>query len=151
MSRPTGPGGEVLAAGGVLLRWEGDTLAVAVIHRGRRRDWSFPKGHLEAGESSEEAALREVEEETGLRCRLLAALPSVRYGDNNGRMKQVDYWTMAVIDGGFCENDEVDELRWLGPPEAMGLLSYRTDREVLAAALATVGRDERAAPPRSVP
>ena len=123
MSQP-----EVRAAGGLVLR-DGD---VAVVHRPKYDDWSLPKGKLEPGETWEAAALREVHEETGLRCRLLAEAPDVHYTDSRGRPKRVRYWRMAVVDGDFAPNDEVDELRWLAPADAGALLSYDRDRELVA-------------------
>jgi 8-oxo-dGTP diphosphatase len=120
---------EVEAAGGVVLDREG---RVALVHRPRYDDWTLPKGKLDSGESFEEAALREVEEETGLRCRLVRELPSVEYADNKGRSKVVRYWLMQVEhDTGFVLNDEVDELRWLEPADALSLLSYERDAEVV--------------------
>jgi 8-oxo-dGTP diphosphatase len=122
MSQP-----EVRAAGGLVLR-DG---RVAVVHRPKYDDWSLPKGKLEAGEAWEDAALREVREETGLRCRLLGEAPDVRYTDRRGRPKRVRYWRMAVEDGEFTPNDEVDELRWLAPAEAAQALTYPHDRELV--------------------
>jgi 8-oxo-dGTP pyrophosphatase MutT (NUDIX family) len=124
------PVDRVEAAGGVVVR-DGRVL---LVHRPRYDDWSFPKGKLEPGESFEEAALREVEEETGLRCRLVRELPSVEYPVKD-RPKLVRYWLMEVEeDPGFVPNDEVDEVRWQSPSEALPLLSYDRDRELLAAA-----------------
>ena len=120
---------EVQAAGGVVLR-DG---RVAVVHRPRYDDWSLPKGKLDPGESFEDAALREVEEETGLRCHLVRELPAVEY-EVRGRPKLVRYWLMEVeAETAFVPNDEVDELRWLEPPEALALLSYDRDREPVLA------------------
>src|SRR5829696_7355509 len=97
---------QVDAAGGVVLR-DGK---VCVVHRARYDDWSLPKGKLDAGESFEQAALREVEEEAGLRCRLGRELAPVRY-TVKGRPKLVRYWVMEVVeDGGFAPDDEVDEV-----------------------------------------
>jgi 8-oxo-dGTP diphosphatase len=119
----------VHAAGGVVLR---DGL-VAVVHRPRYDDWSLPKGKLDPGESFEEAALREVEEETGLRCRLTRELPTVSY-DVRGRRKEVRYWAMEIEDETpFVPNDEVDQVRWVEPQEALALLSYDRDREPVLA------------------
>jgi 8-oxo-dGTP diphosphatase len=119
----------VSAAGGVVLR---DGL-LAVVHRPRYDDWSLPKGKLDDGESFEDAALREVEEETGLRCRLVRELPAVEY-EVRGRPKLVRYWAMEVTDETpFVPNDEVDEVRWLEPQEALALLSYDRDREPVLA------------------
>jgi 8-oxo-dGTP diphosphatase len=106
-----------------------------LVHRPRYDDWSFPKGKLDPGESFEEAALREVEEETGLRCRLARELPAIEYHDAKGRRKLVRYWLMEVeADTGFVPNDEVDELRRLAPDEAPALLTYDRDHDVLQAA-----------------
>jgi 8-oxo-dGTP diphosphatase len=106
---------------------------VAVIHRPRYRDWSLPKGKLEPGETWEQAAEREVHEETGLAVRLEEELPPVSYTDNKGRSKLVRYWLMeADPDGRFRPNDEVDELRWVSGEEAAGLLTHERDRELVA-------------------
>jgi 8-oxo-dGTP diphosphatase len=121
---------EVLAAGGLLVRDDG---RVAVIHRPRYDDWSLPKGKLEPGESFEAGALREVWEETGVRARIRDELDPVEYVDRKGRDKLVRWYRMDV-DGApdeFVPNDEVDELRWLTPAEALDLVSYAHDRELL--------------------
>ncbi|MCB0976185.1 MAG: NUDIX hydrolase [Acidimicrobiales bacterium] len=134
----------VRAAGGVVTRpVAGDgrssveDVEVLVVHRPRYDDWTIPKGKLDPGETWEQAALREVEEETGLRCDLCEPVAEVRYRDNKGRPKAVRYWRMTVIDGEFTPNDEVDEIRWLTPAEAAALLTYEHDRTLpgLAAGL----------------
>ena len=119
----------VEAAGGVVVR---DGL-VAVIHRPKYDDWSLPKGKLERGESWEEAAVREVREETGLVCSLGDEIgPPREYVDRKGRPKTVRYWRMEVEeDPGFEVNDEVDELRWLSVADAMRLLTHGSDRALL--------------------
>jgi 8-oxo-dGTP pyrophosphatase MutT (NUDIX family) len=124
----------VEAAGGVVWKVTSKGLVkVLLIHRPQYDDWSFPKGKLDEGETHRQAALREVEEETGLRCRTGEELPHVRYLDRKGRLKRVRYWTMEPIDGEFTANDEVDEVRWLAVDDAMVELTYRHDRAVLAA------------------
>jgi 8-oxo-dGTP diphosphatase len=115
------------AAGGVVMR-DG---RLAVVHRPKYDDWSLPKGHLEEGESWEEAALREVAEELGIRARLVRALEPVRYRTPKGRDKEVRYWVMEPVDGEFTPNDEVDDMRWVSPDEAGALLSYPADRELI--------------------
>lgn len=119
---------QVRAAGGLVV----EAGRVLVVHRPRHGDWSLPKGKLDAGESFEQAALREVEEEAGLRCSLREELESVHYSDDKGRPKLVRYWLMTVEQAAAFEpNDEVDELAWLPPDEAAERLSYPHDRELV--------------------
>jgi 8-oxo-dGTP diphosphatase len=144
----------VRAAGGVPLR-RSPRVEVAVVHRPHYDDWSFPKGKCDPGETDEAAALRELEEETGLVGRLGRELSAAHYRDHRGRPKIVRYWCIEVDgaplpasapndpaftpndpaftpnDPAFTPNDEVDELRWLTPAEAAGLLSYDHDRRLL--------------------
>ena len=130
----------VRAAGGVIRRPRRGPLGrraveIVVIHRPRYDDWSFPKGKLDDGEGDEQAALREVHEETGLACRILVPLGETSYADRRGRPKVVRYWLMEPEDGAgdapFRPNAEVDLLRWLPPDEAARLLTYPHDRELL--------------------
>ena len=131
---------EVKAAGGVVWRRAGDTIAIAIAHRPRYDDWSLPKGKLDQGESWEDGALREVEEETGMRCRLGEELEPTNYQDRKGRDKVVRYWLMEPVDDtDFVPNDEVDQLRWLAPPEAVDLLSYPHDKELVTSAAERLG------------
>ncbi len=128
----TGEDPDIRAAGGVLLRHEPlRRTRVAVIHRPKYKDWSLPKGKLEKGESWKEAALREVREETGYEARALEELPSVSYLDRKARSKLVRYWLMEPVGGGFEPHDEVDELRWVTRREALALLTYDHDRELV--------------------
>ena len=132
---------EVKASGGVVWRPAPDGgQELVVVHRPRYDDWSLPKGKLDSGESWEDAALREVEEEVGLRCRLGPELPPVSYRDHKGRAKVVRYWLMEPEnDTDFVPNDEVDQLRWLAPAEALELLSYPHDRELVESAAGRLG------------
>jgi 8-oxo-dGTP diphosphatase len=104
---------------------------VAIVHRPKYDDWTFPKGKLDAGETFEDAALREVREETGLECELGEELEPTRYHDRHGRPKVVRWWTMTPVSGEFEPNREVDELRWVTEDEARGLLTYERDQQLL--------------------
>jgi 8-oxo-(d)GTP phosphatase len=123
----------VRAAGGVLRRVGPEGVEVLLVHRPRYDDWTFPKGKAHPGESDEETALREVEEETGIRATLGVELPSSRYRDSNGRPKVVRYWTMRPESGSFEPHREVDEIEWLPVAGAESELSYERDVEVLRA------------------
>jgi 8-oxo-dGTP diphosphatase len=124
----------VRAAGGVVARRRNDgTTEVLLVHRPKYDDWAFPKGKALPGESDEDCALREVQEETGLRCVLEHELPSTAYRDQRGRRKVVRYWAMRSPGDDVQPGDEVDEARWLSLEQADALLSYDRDRAVLAA------------------
>jgi 8-oxo-dGTP diphosphatase len=122
----------VQAAGGLVVRRHRDALQIVVVHRPVHQDWSFPKGKLEEGETFDLAALREVEEETGLTCRLVRFIGHTEYVDRKGRPKAVAYWVMAPVAGSFTPNAEVDEARWVSLDEAARLLSYPRDSELVA-------------------
>ena len=127
---------EVRAAGGIVLREGADGPEVAVVHRPKYDDWSLPKGKLDPGEGWQEAALREVEEETGLECELGAELSPVTYLDAKGREKRVRWWLMRPCGGRFSASDEIDEMRWVSAAEADASLDYEHDRELVREALA---------------
>jgi len=122
----------IQAAGGLIVRHHAGELQIALVHRPVHQDWSYPKGKLEEGETYEDAAQREVLEETGFVCRLLRFIGHTEYTDRKGRPKVVAYWVMAAEAGTFVANEEVDELRWLDVGAAGSLLSYERDRELLA-------------------
>ncbi len=122
----------VHAAEGVVWRRspEGE-LEVLLVHRPKYDDWTLPKGKLDPGEGHAEAALREVREETGLRCALGPELASTSYRDRKGRPKHVRYWAMTPVGGRFTPTEEVDEILWLPVDEAKAVLSYIRDRPLL--------------------
>jgi 8-oxo-dGTP pyrophosphatase MutT (NUDIX family) len=115
----------VRAAGGVIER-DGSVL---LVHRPRYDDWSFPKGKLEGDETWEQGALREVEEETGLRCQLGEELGRTNY-DVDAGPKEVRYFRMTC-EGEPRAQNEVDEVRWVPLAEARTLLTQPRDRELL--------------------
>lgn len=122
----------VRAAGGVVWRRGHTGVEVLLVHRPRYDDWTLPKGKADPDESEDACALREVEEETGWRCRLGEDLGTVSYLDHGRRPKTVRYWAMEPLEGAFEPHAEVDEIRWLPVAEAAALLSYIRDRDVLA-------------------
>lgn len=126
--------GTVQAAGGVVSRHgPGGVLEVLLVHRPRYDDWTIPKGKLEPGETHEQAARREVLEETGVDCELGRELPSTSYRDRKGRPKTVRYWAMRPLAGEPVPSREVDELRWASLEEAATLLTHDHDGAVLRA------------------
>lgn len=125
--------GFVHAAGGVPWRRRNDgELEVLLVHRPHYDDWTFPKGKVQPGESDEQAARREVEEETGLRCKLGAELAGTIYRDRKLRPKLVRYWAMQPVAGDAIAQHEVDEVAWMRRDHAAGKLSYERDLDVLA-------------------
>lgn len=107
-------------------------LRVLLVHRPGHDDWGFPKGKADKGESSEETALREVLEETGYHCRVVAPLGTTRYRVTGG-VKEVVWFAMRPLPDspGFQPNDEIDEIKWVGRKKARDLLDYESDRRLL--------------------
>jgi len=108
------------------------------VHRPRYGDWSFPKGKALTGETDEDCALREVEEEAGLVCRLGAELPPTSYRDGAGRPKVVRWWAMEPVGGALAAATEADEARWVPLADVCELLTYERDRLLARAALAAL-------------
>jgi 8-oxo-dGTP diphosphatase len=102
---------------------------VLLVHRPAYGDWSFPKGKLDDGETWEQGALREVEEETGLRCELGEEVGRTNYPVAAGP-KEVRYYRMTA-DGEPRAQNEVDEVRWVPLTEARELLTHPRDRALL--------------------
>lgn len=129
--------GEVRAAGGVVLRTSEDGengLEVLLVHRGQYDDWTIPKGKVDPGETDEECAVREVEEETGLRCRLGRELPSIHWIDRFERPKVSRYWLLEAENASEAHpQNEIDAIEWMPLPAAIERLTYPRDAEVLRA------------------
>lgn len=127
-------GQTVLAAGGVITR-EGPEghPEVALIHRPKYDDWSLPKGKPLPGEDDLACAVREVEEETGLKPEVGPELPSTEYRDRNGRPKLVRYWAMRSNGGRLAPTEEIDRAVWKDLASAREALTYDRDRVVLDA------------------
>lgn len=126
----------IYAAGALLWREVEGKLLVAVIHRARYDDWSFPKGKQDPGEVLPQTAVREIREETGLKIKLGVRLKIVHYTVGNGIPKEVHYWAARVSDKAlanskFQPSEEVAKVEWKTPQEVRSLLTYDFDREVL--------------------
>jgi 8-oxo-dGTP pyrophosphatase MutT (NUDIX family) len=122
----------VRAGGGIVWRHDqGGPIEIVLIHRPAYDDWSFPKGKLHPGETEAQAALREVQEETGLWCRLGREVGTSSYRDPKRRPKTVRYWEMTPTAGNLGAANEVDDARWVPLGEALGLLTYDHDRRLL--------------------
>ena len=133
---------EQVSAGGVVYRRRGGRTEVALISVGERARWQLPKGLVGRGESPEEAALREVAEETGLTCEVVAELERVEYwyfskgGARRVRFhKFVHFYLMRFVSGDVSgHDDEVNEARWVEIEEAERVLAFKGERKVLAEA-----------------
>ena len=122
----------VLAGGGIVWRrGQGGGVEIVLVHRPVHDDWSFPKGKLDRDETEAQAALREVQEETGLWCRLGREVGTTAYRDPKGRPKTVRYWEMTPTAGILAAANEIDGARWVPLGEAPGLLTYDHDRRLL--------------------
>ena len=141
----TGPvAGPIVAAGAAVLRRHRGRAQVLLVHGAKYGDWTLPKGKLDPGETAGEAAVREVEEETGVRVRLGPPLPSQAYGflDRGGdvRSKVVHYWVGRVVGSddvsAYAQNAEITEVRWTPVDRAPDRLTHPRDAAVLHAALA---------------
>ncbi len=130
------------AAGGVVYDHRDGKTVVAVVHRPRYDDWALPKGHVDAGESWEETALREVAEETGVEARIEGPPHPVAYMLDEKTVKLVVIFPMSrVADLGTPPDPaEVDEVRWLDPQEALTRLSYPAEADLVGELLAGGGR-----------
>jgi 8-oxo-dGTP pyrophosphatase MutT (NUDIX family) len=130
----------VRAAGAVVWRRRDGRLEVLLVHRPRYDDWSFPKGKNAEGETDEDCALREVEEETSLHVTLRDELAATSYVAKGGP-KRVRYWLAEPLHPGEAQaQNEVDEVVWLAPDEAASRLSYARDLDVLRSALERLAR-----------
>jgi diadenosine hexaphosphate hydrolase (ATP-forming) len=125
-----------ISAGGLVVR-EGKMLLVQVENLEGEVRWTFPKGHLEAGEGCRQAALREVEEETGWACRIRKPLTTARYRFmRNGRevCKQVKWYLMAPVKKvGSRDGSEIMAVRWVSFAAARKLIIYPSDLELFEA------------------
>lgn len=133
----------IRAAGGVVWRDGPDGVEIVVIHRSRYGQWALPKGKLEPGESWEDAARREVREETGIDAEIEDVVGLARYAVD-GRPKVVRYWTMrAAGEQHFEPSEEVDQAVWAPIAEALRRLPHEEERAVVQKAGRMLADGER--------
>jgi 8-oxo-dGTP pyrophosphatase MutT (NUDIX family) len=128
-----------VSAGGVVFRRGGGRTEVALISVGEQNRWQLPKGLVDAGESSEDAALREAREETGLDAELVAPIEKIEYWYfSNGRgarvrfHKFVHFYLLRFTAGDVRDHDaEVNEARWIEIDEAIGMLAFKGERAIV--------------------
>lgn len=127
-----------LSAGGLVFRRDGGRLEILLI-RDRFNHWTLPKGHPDSGETPEQAALREILEETGIQGRIVGELPTTQYDfyhRGSQVTKTVRYFLVEATGGGLRPQEgEVVEVRWFKPAEVAGLRQYDNNRPILARAL----------------
>ncbi len=122
----------IQAAGAIVWRKSKDKTEVAVIHRPKYDDWSFPKGKVEINESLIACAHREVLEETNIQTEFGAFLGDVEYLTQDGK-KRVSFWAAkAISQSDFSPNSEVDQLKWVEVKKVKELLTLETDKKILA-------------------
>ncbi|MEU4213608.1 NUDIX hydrolase [Streptomyces sp. NPDC026206] len=138
MSGPVSGACPAVRAAGCVLWRRRERIELALVHRPKYGDWSWPKGKLKRGEDARAGAVREVLEETGMHCVLGPPLPSARYVAA-GRLKEVRYWAAEALGGSFEPGREVDRLLWLPPAEARERLTHDRDRPLVDALLLTWG------------
>jgi 8-oxo-dGTP pyrophosphatase MutT (NUDIX family) len=137
------------SAGGIVIRFSGGVPELVVGSRRRERDgltWTLPKGTPHRGETTEQTALREVAEETGLEVRITAPFDSIEYWfvQHGTRIhKTVNYFLMEATGGDLSHHDhEFEHVRWIAFDAAPTLLTFETERELVARAYAFVAARE---------
>ena len=137
----------IRAAGGILQRYTPQGDEVMIVYRKRHQDWTLPKGKVKDGESFQEAAMREVEEETGCSCRVGNYLGTISYADK-GVPKVVLFWKMSLIaEKGVTDSEEIGEALWMQVPDAIQRLTYAQEKALLS----RIGSAPRLAQPQLAP
>lgn len=143
------------SAGGVVYSVDAGRPHLVIGLRRREGDrrggtWTLPKGTPDPGETTEQTAIREVREESGLQVRIVEPLPSISYRfmqDGIRIHKTVHYFLMEPIGGDLSDHDrEFERVRWVPFDEAPGILTFETERSLVATALGLLPAAARSAP-----
>ena len=134
-----------VSAGGLVLRRQGSAFEALLIGRGNPRVWSLPKGHVEARETHEQAALREVREETGCWAEILSKLSDISYWfylNRSKHKKSVHFYLMRYLSGDTANHDhEVDEAAWFEIRAAKRALKYVNEKRLVDLAMEYIERE----------
>lgn len=133
--------GQIRAAGGIVVDPGPGGVRVLMVHRPRFGDWTIPRGKVMPGESDEDAALREVAEETGLACDLGEEAGVMHYRDRKGRDKLARYWLMFRRSGSFRPTAEVDRCEWVDIASAAALATRSGERDLLEGVARSLRRE----------
>jgi 8-oxo-dGTP pyrophosphatase MutT (NUDIX family) len=137
---------ELVSAGGVAYRKNGLSSEIVLIRTNKEGRWQLPKGLVDQGESSEQAALREVREEAGINCGIVGELETIDYWyvERHGKVperihKTVHFFLMQYIDGDVADHDdEVAEARWVAADDALEMLAFDTEKSVVEKAAESI-------------
>lgn len=135
-----------VSAGGVVFRIESSVAEIAIVRIVPDLRWQLPKGLIDPGETIEEAALREVREESGVSAELIAPIETIEYwflaerdGERLRYHKFVHFFLMRYIGGDVTDHDhEVDEARWITIETALDMLEFKSERDVVTKAAAMI-------------
>ena len=137
---------ELVSAGGVAFRKNGNSSEVVLIKTSSEGRWQLPKGLIDPGESSEQAAIREVREEAGIECKIVNGLDSIDYWyvEHHGKVperihKTVHFFLMQYVAGDVGDHDdEVSEARWVDAPDALKMLAFATEKSIVEKAIGSI-------------
>ena len=136
------PTAEQVSAGGVVFRSSDTNVDVAIVRIVPEQRWQLPKGIIDPGETVEQAALREVREESGIVADIVAPVEKIEYwfvADRDGSRtrihKYVHFFAMRFVSGDVADHDhEVDESRWVDVETALEMLEFKSERDVVSKA-----------------
>lgn len=125
---------KAFSAGGVVYKREGKDLKILLISTKQGKVWALPKGLVEKNETPQQAALREIREETGIDGKIIDELGEVSYWfylEGEKYFKTVKYYLVEYINGQITPQWEIDNAEWFKADEALNKLTYESDKKIL--------------------